>query len=498
MSEEKKIRIYQTHTEISPYKLGENRPFENRLSSYVEAEFSYNPIGFCVIDDKLYIPRGINPTILQTVFDSTPFVVRMPDEYDICQRVKMMKPPRDRIQRESIDFLNGEGEFTRTKGVSQLALVLDTGDGKTYTAINSIVYHKMKAIIITHQDKIKQQWIDTFLKMTNVDPRKLINIQGSEIIEEIISGKRKHEGYYYFVNHQTLSSFAKVHGWPMVREFFKKIQVGIKVIDEAHFFFKNVVMIDFFSNTKKTIYLTANFGRTDTNEGRLFNKCFASVAKFGERTKDYQEKRKHIIYVPVVYRSNPTYLQQTSVIKAYGFNALLFSNYALHEDKSETQLNELISTYELIKNMEGKVLITVPKIDDTEFLKKKIREYLPEDKTIATINSNNTRDENSLAKECDVIISTIKSCGTGVDIKKLRCIINLEPFGSQITANQLAGRLREYSPDKDTYFFDLIDISFPACERYFKQKIKMLKKKCKAISIKNDSSTKLYAAQTKV
>lgn len=88
-----------------------------------------------------------------------------------------------------------------------------------------------------------------------------------------------------------------------------------------------------------------------------------------------------------------------------------------------------------------------------------------------------------MKEECDIICSTIKSCGTGVDIKGLRCIINAEPFSSHITANQLAGRLREYAPDKDTYFFDLIDIAFPSCENQYKSKLTNLRKKCKEVKV---------------
>lgn len=81
----------------------------------------------------------------------------------------------------------------------------------------------------------------------------------------------------------------------------------------------------------------------------------------------------------------------------------------------------------------------------------------------------------------DVIISTIQSCGTGVDIKDLRSIINTTPFSSKIIANQLSGRLREYSPTDDTYFYDLIDIGFEPCERQLVNKLPILRAKCKGV-----------------
>lgn len=481
--EPKKIRIFHTHIEISPYKLGENEQIERMLSIWIDAEYRFDPVGYYVKDNVLYIPRGINPYILEKEFNSTSFTVKKPDDYSVVNNVIITVPPRDRIQEESIDFLTCENNFKSALSYSQQALILDTGDGKTYTTTHAIIKLKMKAIIITHQDKIKQQWIKTFLTKTNISKDRLVNISSSNIIEKIVSGKKS--GDFYFVNHQTLNSYGKSHGWDNVHRLFQKISVGIKVFDEAHLSFKNVLMIDFFSNVKKTFYLTANFGRSDSKEERLFKKCFSSVYKFGEETKHYEEKRKHIIYVPVLYRSNPSFNQKQMTINMYGFSVLNFFKYAMHEDYEKTMLNVFFKVFEIANQLDGKILITVPKIEETEYIKKIIDTNYPNNyKNIMTINSKNSQSENDLAKSsADIICSTIKSCGTGVDIPGLRCVINLEPFSSNITTNQLSGRLREYSKDKDTFFFDLIDTAFPTCERQYKTKLSYLKKKCKEIRV---------------
>lgn len=482
--EEKKIRVYHSHIEIFPYTLGENKILEKQLSIWIDAEYRYDPVGYYVMDDTLYVPRGYNIYALEKQFNSTAFTIKECDEYKSFRGVHMVLPPRDRIQEESIDFLSADGKFKNAVPYSQQALVLDTGDGKTYTCIHSIINLKMRAIIITHQDKIKNQWISSFLDKTDVPEDKLININGSGMITNIM--KNKVEGYFYFINHQTITSYAKSHGPEAIRDFFKKIKVGIKVFDEAHLSFKNVIRIDMFSNTKKTFYLTANFGRSDSKESALFKKAFSSVYKFGEETKNYEEKRKHIIYVPVIYRSNPSMMHLQLASNMYGFSVLGFSKYALHLDPDKTMMRNFYQVFDIACNLEGKILVTVPKISDTEYMKSVIaKEYPHLNKTIATINSNNSKEENEDAKKADIICSTIKSCGTGVDIHGLRCIINLEPFSSNITTNQLSGRLREYAKDKDTYFFDFIDIGFSVCERQYKTKLKLLKKKCKCIKVLN-------------
>ena len=481
--EDKKIRVYHTHIEVSPYTQGENPKIERYLSIWLESEHCYDPYGYYIEDDVLYLPRGYNVYVLEKEFESSAFYVRRADKSEhIKEQIHMLGKPRDRIQEESINFLSCKKNFKKVGKYSQQALILDTGDGKTFTTVYSILQYRLRAIIITHQEKIKKQWIETFKKYTDIDEDKLINIGNSNDMLRVIKGKK--EGYMYFINHQTINSCARLHGWNTVREFFKETGAGIKVFDEAHLSFKNVLRVDMFSNTEKTFYLTANFGRSDIKEQMLFKKCFASVYKFGEETRDYEEKRKQIIYVPVLYRSNATFSDINMATNVYGFSVLKFSEYALHRDEDKTMIRHFYHVFDIAAKLEGKILITVPKIDDTEFIKECIKKEYPDlEKSVSTINSKNTKEENSLAKDSDIICSTIKSCGTGVDIKGLRCIINMEPFNSSITANQLSGRLREYAKDKDTYFFDMIDISFPSCERQYQSKLEFLRKKCKEIKV---------------
>lgn len=480
--EEKKIRVYHTHIEIYPYEQGESEELERLLSIWIDAEYRFEPIGYHILDKTLYVPRGINLMMIEKLFNSTAYMVKTPDKFKRIRNINVKFTPKDRIQSESIDFLSSEGKFEKALKYSQQALEIDTGDGKTYATINAIINLKMRSLIITHQDKIKKQWIKSFLDGTDIDENRIIDISGSSVIDKIMDNEV--DGDIFFVNHQTLNSYASKHGWKKIRNFFKKIAVGIKVFDEAHLEFKNILRMDMFSNTYKTFYITANFGRSDVKELLVFNRAFSSVYKFGEETKNYDEKRKHIIYIPCMYRSNPSVTDLQSVNSMYGFSVLRFSDFALHRDEKNTMLKTLYHVLDIAFKVDGKILVTVPKIDDTNFIKEKIKdEYLDLKKSIGTINSKNNKDDNKKNQDCDIIISTIKSCGTGVDIKGLRCVINLEPFSSKITTNQLSGRLREYAKDKDTYFFDLIDMSFPQCERQYKTKLTFLKKKCKAIQI---------------
>ena len=77
-----------------------------------------------------------------------------------------------------------------------------------------------------------------------------------------------------------------------------------------------------------------------------------------------------------------------------------------------------------------------------------------------TIFSDNPEEVNLDNQHCDIIISTIKSCGTGFNPPNLQTIICGEPHTSRIMTHQLKGRLDRFKGNA-TYFYDLIDKSIP-------------------------------------
>ena len=487
----KTIRIYHTHIEVSPYEKGENEKIEKMSSIWDETRYCHVPLSYFVHDGTLILPRGFNINILEEEFETEAFSIHECDEFDKTKQYVMTTPPRDRLQCEAIDFLTSDGKYKNNGVYSQYVLSLETGNGKTYSAVHSVIKLKMKALIITHQSKIKRQWIKTFETMTNVPHDELINIDSNNL-KKILDGKL--EGSYYFINHGLIRNIGKYHGYEAIHDFMKKIKVGIKVIDEAHKEFHNIFTIDSFSDTKKTFYLTATFDRTDPKESRLFKRCFSQACKFSNTSVDttiVKPKRKHIIYAPVVYRSNPTSLQIANAVNNHGFSVIAFSKYAFDEDMNRTIVKVFFKIFDLcLENLEGKILVTAPLITQTEDLANEIKRHLNilgKSLLVGTMNSKNEQSENEYYKEnADIICTTIKSSGVGTDIKGLRCVINLEPFSSKITGNQLAGRLREYAPDKDTYFFDLIDSAFPRCVDQYKKKIAKnsdLRMKCKEVNI---------------
>lgn len=475
------IRVFRTHIVCFPYFRGQNESLEKRLSKYDRINFRFDPIGYYIDEEQhiLYLPRGVSLNFLQLSFNAFPVLVSQSSKFSKIQKYKITTMPKNKIQEDAISFLTSQNQFTNGRGYSQLGLNLDTGDGKTFATIAAILSYRLRSIIITHKDSLKEQWIEEFVDKTTIPEDRILNITNSSVIEKIMKGNIP-DYDIFMINHQTLYSYAKTKSWHSVYLFFEKIRVGIKVYDEAHKFFSKCLMVDFFSNVEKTFYLTATFGRSVYDEDRIYKEAYSSVYRFGEETYTYEEKRKHIVFVPIFYSSNASDYEISKTKTKYGFSSYKFIDYAL-KDENHSLLKVLDTILSNVFKLEGRIIIISPKIETVDFFCDYVQNKT--ERTVSSVHGKRSKEDNRNArKTSDIISTTIKNMGEGDNIKGVRVLINLDPIGSSIAIDQLRGRLREYAKDMETFLFYPIDISFPSIyASYCKNVEPVMKKKCKKI-----------------
>lgn len=481
------VRVFHSHIEVTPYKKGDCPQLEKMYSkwesygnpNYGKGKIGHKliPVAFYIQDDTLYLPRGTKTTMLQQWFQTEPIIERTCDPYSRIKTGVGLLKPKSKMQDEAIQFLTSANNFAYSARFSQLGLNLATGDGKTYAAICAVLKLKIRTMIIVHKDDLKDQWLETLEEKTSL-PKDRICVLTRQDIDDILDGKHEAKDIY-ITTHQLLNAYARDNDWLDIREMFRRLKIGIRVIDEAHRFFHNVLMTDYFSNCYKTFYLTATFGRAITSgEKVIYERAFASLVRFGEQTLNYEEKRKHIIFVPVYFKSTPIdgYIPKIETTK--GFSNYLYIDYELK--KSTTLMKVIHRILDNTSNLEGKTLIISPKIESVEAIARNIERTYGE---CGVIHSQIPKDMKENEKAKGYLSSTIKSLGEGSDISKLRCIINLEQVASGILADQVAGRLREYDEESNTYIFYPVDLNIPKCATFLKNILPVMRKKCKDVII---------------
>lgn len=467
-----KINVFHTHTEINDYELGSEPGLEKKLSVWDSSVFRFKPIGYSYDEDekRLRIARGFPLHVLEQTFREPPNVVYTPDEYAEMS-MRMRVKPRNDIQKDAIAFLLGEGKYMHTKKYAQMLLNLAPGAGKTYITAAAMSFFRMKSIIITHTNDIKEQWLDTFTEMTDLSEPHICVIRNSAVITRLM-GKDTLPFKVYLVTHSTIASYAKRNGWGAVHELFKHLQIGLKVIDEAHLNFANSQKIDHYTNCKKNLYLTATFGRSDFYEHTLFKRCMANVVKYGE--KQVQVDRKHILYLAILYNSWPSVGEEASMYTMRKFNRLRYAKYAMTCDKF---FDALKYTLDYLSTKSGKILVLSSSIESCGVIRKFIEETY-KGKVVRELHSKVSKEERDDTLSADIICSTSQSSGTGKDIPGLRAVINTEAYSSQVTADQVSGRLRQYSETENTFYIELIDRGFRHCYKMYERRLPVFKKKC--------------------
>ena len=465
------LDVYNTHMELYPYVKDDYPAIEDMYTATDKFTQSNFPCGYMIEDGKLFLPRGTPVSKLESMCNVQAKYI---DESDTSEKMSRqfygLYDPRNKVQEEAIQFLMGPEH--------QLALNLKTGIGKTFCVAYASIKLKEKTLIITPNEALKQQWINTYYKMFDCRPKNLMNIAGSAIMDAIMADMVD-EADVYFVNHQTLRSYMTTKNGYELHKFFKKLAVGIKVYDESHMEFANILLLDFFSNTNRTWYLTATFDRSDKTESRCFKRAFNSVITYGEM-ESLKIVQKHVIYHVVNINSRIDAANRGKVYGWQGMTAASYGRYAFLDDPHQTAYAAIMEILKKTKDVEGKTLIFVPLIEAVDEVVKKLKKDYPY-KSVAAYHSKISKEEKESAEKKDIIVSTIKSLGTGKDIPGLRVVICAEPIASKVVAEQMFGRLRPYAPDKDTYFFDIVDVCISTINWWFKARFKKIETLAKQV-----------------
>lgn len=458
------LDIFNTHMELYPYKKDDYPILEDMYSAEDKYLQTVIPCGYFIEDGKLYLPRGTSISKVEALCRVKANYITESDPIDkMTRQHEALSAPRNNLQEDSIAFLKGPEH--------QLGLNLTTGAGKTYCVCNAATALGEKTLIITPNEGLKQQWIETFLKRFDYRERQLINIAGGGMVDAIMADLVD-EGDVYFANHATLRNYMTEKNGYALHQFMKKLRIGIKVYDESHMEFGNIVMIDAFSNTNRTWYLTATFDRSAKDESKCFKRAFSSVITYGEM-ESKALIRKHVIYHTLTFNSRITQSQRAKLMGYPGVTAASLGKYHFFGDTNQTAYHAILSCLDKVKNVEGKILIFVPIIDGVEEVVSKLKRDCSE-KSVAAYHSKVSKDEKEDALKKDIIVTTIKSCGTGTDIPGLRTIICAEQVASKVLAEQMIGRLRPYAEDKDTYYFDIVDTCIPVCNWWWKSRYKKI------------------------
>ncbi len=463
-----KIEVRPTCIVINDYTWGDAPKIENKFRVWNKATrtVTFEHVIYDEHARKLYLPRGISIRTLENTFEVKAHYQTTCDEYRVNLTQTLLKyGPKDDVQKETIRFLLGMDEYSYTKNASQMMLALNTGAGKTYLGIAYMAFMNIKGIVIASSTDWLKQWKNRILEHCNIDSKEVYTISGSPSIASLY--KKKQDALdkikVYLVTHSTLSSLASRQGWEAVGELFKYLGIGVKIFDEAHLYFGAMSHIDYFSNTYKTIYMTATPERGDEGDNKIFQLYFKNVPTINLFDPD-KDPRTH--YISIRYNSRMSPQDISNCGNFYGFNRM---NYASMITKYPNFQKICHVVMDLISKMSGRILIFMASNEAIQAVYDWILENYPEYTYSVGIYTSLNKNKRS-ALNHKIILTTSISAGEALDVSDVFCSVQLaEPMKSRPKCRQRLGRTRI----RGSYFIDVIDDSVHTIRKYYETNLIM-------------------------
>ena len=288
----------------------------------------------------------------------------------------------------------------------------------------------------------------------------------------------------------------------------KDNKFGIKVIDEVQMWFHNIIKVDACSNIANNWYLTGTFGRSGSDENKLYQEMFGDLAIFREKDKKptiFNRKPGNIygmkphMHVKMMWghsnlspeeiksvMTSVRYSERSEKWMRYGIAVPAYMELVIPKDGTMTKFLKTILTVVKMAEKEvryGKTLILGSTIASCEVVYKYVSKMFP-DKKVGTIHSGHSKEENERTKaECDILISTTSSAGTGFDVKGLSKLIVFAAYASWILTDQISGRLRRRDDGKDTYMWDIVDADIKQLRSWANSRADVLRRKSKTFKV---------------
>lgn len=500
---EKKIILRNSSIVITNYTLGDCPKLESYFRVYdrITHKDSYKALYYDDEKQMLYLPRGLDINLVQRYLSDAPIEKDFSsDPFTQGPDIKIKYLPRDDVQKEALIFILGRGQYIDNANAGQLSVNLPTGKGKTYVSIAAMSFWSARTLVIASTVGWLDQWRNCIGEYTNLNiSSEVLTISGSPTIHKILSGLIDVSKYTVFLmTHSTINNFASMNGWSKVRELFKKLNIFLKIYDEAHLNFDNIANVDFNTNTKKTIYLTATPGRSDHIENFIYKLYFKNIPDINLFD---EENDPHTKYTAIRFNSKPSPQDVRACSNnAYGLDRNAYVNHIVCSNQFYDMMYIVMDK---IFNIRGKVLVYIGTNSAIEIVKDWIEENYPEFRgNVGVYTSVIPKEIKHEQLNKTIILSTTKSAGAALDIKDLKATIILaEPFRSDILAKQTLGRTR----NPNTECLEIVDDGFRQLTRFYKSKLPVYKKyatECVEIKVKNDDLSEranyLYKVREKV
>ena len=331
----------------------------------------------------------------------------------------------------------------------------------TMISLWSLAKIKMRigiVVLATYVDK----WMSDIVTVHKATRKDVMLVQGSKSIRGIVNMARDGEidCRYFIFSSRTMQEFVTsyeqdpeqtilLYGCSPL-ELFPLLGIGSLLIDETHQQFHAIFKILLHTNVKYQVGLSATLMSDDSVVSRVHKIVYPDKFTFSGLALD-----KYSDVYALSYSIPMEYIRHIKTSN-YGSNAYSHTAY----EQSVIKHPQLKSYYlSIIDNTltdfyidryepKDKCIIFVATVKLATLLTERYRQLHPDKIT----NRYCEEDPFDNLYSADIIVSTVISAGTAVDIPELRVVVQTVSISSPVSNIQVLGRLRKLTGGRDTRF----------------------------------------------
>lgn len=347
------------------------------------------------------------------------------------------------------------------------------GFGKTFVSISLMSKFRVNAMVICYSTKVLDQWRSQLKKTSNFPITRVLLLDSGLLLDKILNGNFPIDEYNIFlVTPVLLTSYAKKHGYDKYDALMRKMQIGLKIYDEAHRNVANIIKIDAMTSVKNTIYLSGDFAQGGKYRTRLYHEMFSGVTMVKPIIKDAYSLR-YTDAVVVEYDSHPSAMEKLHIKDRRGMSIWKYMEYQFKKGILLEATTWIIDHILKLNEPNRRILVLTSMVKHCEFVTEYLKEKYPLE-FIGRYHSQVPKHEADLTKnEARIIVATYASFSTGIDTKNIKYVISTSAT-NRVEDSQASGRARPLSDGESAIYWMLVDTGFDFVEDRAKDRIDYL------------------------
>lgn len=328
--------------------------------------------------------------------------------------------------------------------------VLQTGKGKTSCSLKVAELCKERTLVVV-LGKFYEKWFtDLGYQYQLLDEQFATAKSGKEFKELLRRASTKEfesvdvilttiDILLLYIQEYCATKFKGQPKWVCPPEdIYAALKVGTRIIDEVHMHFHKVYTIDLFTNIHKALNLSATLKASDALITSMYEVAFPMNTRINSGAYTKIAKCKELHYK----LKEPNRIRYEGFAKSYSH--IVFEESMMNRKKVWENYLKLIQSvvdveYARVAKPGQKMLIFAAKIEACISIKEHLVSAFPD----LVIEKYTGEDDYETFSRADVIVSTLGSSGTAIDIPGLITVLMTIAINSIISNEQALGRLRD-------------------------------------------------------